>query len=114
MCHYMLPDRGSKPFDGRLDGRYANEALALLVNEIKKAKTEPNEYVAKVFGGGSMIDSSTLNISGRNIEAGRNLVARYGFQMEGECLGGVGHRNVIFDLWSGQIWLKTNEAHGNN
>lgn len=106
MCHYMLPDRGQKPADGVLDGRYADEALQLLVREIEREKTRPKEYIAKVFGGGSMIETGTINVSTRNVDAARELAKYYGFRMEGECLGGVGHRNVIFDVWSGEVWLK--------
>ncbi len=106
MCHYMLPDRGGKPAGSELDGRYADEALALLVGAIESAGTHPRDYTAKVFGGGSMFNASEMRVSERNIEAARRLIAHYGFQMEGECLGGVGHRNVIFDIWSGDVWLK--------
>lgn len=106
MCHYMLPSRESKPPKGQLDGKYATEALELLIMEIEKENTRPRDYIAKVFGGGSMLDLTGININERNIEIARKLVKHYGFQMEGECLGGVGHRNVVFDVWSGEVWLK--------
>jgi chemotaxis protein CheD len=106
MCHYMLPSRERKTPNDQRDGRYADEALAFLIEEIEKEKTRPQEYVAKVFGGGSMLDISGINICERNVETARKLVKHYGFQMEGECLGGVGHRNVVFDIWSGEVWLK--------
>jgi chemotaxis protein CheD len=106
MCHYMLPSRDQTTPANQRDGRYADEALAFLVDEIEKENTRPQEYIAKVFGGGTMLDLSGINISERNVETARKLVKRYGFQMEGECLGGVGHRNVVFDIWSGEVWLK--------
>ncbi len=106
MCHYMLPERGTKAPAGQRDGRYANEALSLLVDEIEKERTRPKDYVAKVFGGGSMLENSTISVSDRNVDAARRLIKHYGFRMEGECLGGVGHRNVVFDIWSGEVWLK--------
>lgn len=34
MCHYMLPSRGHN--DDGLDGRYADEAIQLFINEISK------------------------------------------------------------------------------
>lgn len=106
MCHYMLPSRDSRPKDSPLDGKYADEALKLLVQEIEKENTRPKDYVAKIFGGGSMLDISGPNISERNVEAARQLAKYYGFRLEGECLGGVGHRNVVFDIWNGEVWLK--------
>ncbi len=109
MCHYMLPSREAKPADGTLDGRYADEAMALLMREIEKEGTRPRDYIAKVFGGGSMLDMRGVNISERNVEMARKLIKHHGFRVEGECLGGVGHRNVVFDLWSGEVWLKKGE-----
>lgn len=106
MCHYMLPSRGGKPPPGELNGKYADEALQLLVQEIEKEDSRPRDFIAKVFGGGSMLESGTINVSDRNVETARELINHYGFRMEGECLGGVGHRNVIFDVWSGEVWLK--------
>ena len=32
--------------------------------------------------------------------------ARYGFTFAAEDLGGNGHRNVMLDLWSGDVWVK--------
>lgn len=105
MCHYMLPSReqnGTKD----LDGKYADEALQLLVKEIEQEGTRPQEYVAKVFGGGNMLDIHGINVSERNVDIARKLIKFYGFKRGGECLGGVGHRNVIFDIWNGEVWLK--------
>jgi chemotaxis protein CheD len=109
MCHYMLPERGVPRTSSDLDGRYADEALELLVAEIHKNNTMPQEYIAKVFGGGSMLEQGMMNISGKNIDAARKLVDKYGFQMEGECMGGVGYRNIVFDVWNGHVWLKKND-----
>jgi chemotaxis protein CheD len=33
-------------------------------------------------------------------------VSRYGFRFTAEDLGGRGHRNVLLDLWSGDVWVK--------
>lgn len=110
MCHYMLPSRDKKPAKEYRSGKYADEALELLVEEIEKEKTQPKEYVAKVFGGGMMLDMGGVNVAERNVETARKLIRRYGFALEGECLGGVGHRNVVFDIWSGEVWLKKGGA----
>jgi chemotaxis protein CheD len=106
MCHYMLPRRGDKRGNEALDGKYADEAMALLLREIEREGTRPEEYVARVFGGGSMLDLGGINVSELNVETARDLIKQHGFRMEGECLGGVGHRNIVFDVWSGEVWLK--------
>ncbi|MCK6396767.1 MAG: chemotaxis protein CheD, partial [Zoogloea sp.] len=51
MCHIMLPGRIGKAPD-EPDGRYADEAVSLLVDEMRAAGTQPRDYQAKLFGGG--------------------------------------------------------------
>ena len=33
-------------------------------------------------------------------------MTQHGFRILAEDLGGDGHRSVVFDLWSGDVWLK--------
>lgn len=112
MCHYMLPNR-VRARDAALDGRYADEAMALLIQEIQGSKSQPREFEAKLFGGGRMFDHGHCEgkhcanqVHVRNIEAGRDLVARHGIPLKAEHLGGHGHRQVILDIWSGHAWMK--------
>lgn len=112
MCHYLLPHRGSKG-TSPLDGRYADEAIDLLLAEIRKADTRPQEYEAKLFGGGRMFhhpycdgQKCSGQVQDRNVRIGRELVSRHGFHLKAEHLGGHGHRQVIFDIWSGHAWMK--------
>jgi len=120
MCHYMLPARNARR-GSSLDGRYADEAMQLLLADIAKADTRPQEYEAKLFGGGSMFsadDCHGKNVSrgqvhDRNVEAGRLLVAKYGFRLTAEHLGGCGHRQLVFDIWSGHAWLRHTPLTGN-
>ncbi len=113
MCHYMLPDRPRRGA-GDPDGRYADEAVQLLLREVRKMGTRPQEYQAKLFGGGSMFGVRYCegkscwggDVHERNVAAGRDLVARHGFKLTAEHLGGFGHRQVVFDIWSGHAWLK--------
>lgn len=109
MCHYMLPARRrGKKFD-HLDGRYADEALLLLLKEILRAGTNPYEYEVKLFGGGNMFAphaQKQMNVADRNIEAGHALLLRHGFKVLVEHLGGRGHRQIIFEVGSGDVWVR--------
>lgn len=109
MCHYMLPSRETTP-PGEFDGRYADEAMKLFLAEMKQNRTHPTAYVVKLFGGGNMFPSSSKTtkdlVGDRNIEAGRALIQTHGMIGKAEDLGGIGHRNVIFDVWSGDVWVK--------
>ena len=111
MCHYMLPHRPRAAEAPALDGRYADEALQLFLREMRREKTPPWEYQVKLFGGGQMFEQTGqprrhINISERNADYGKELIAKFGFKLIAEDLGGTGHRNVILDLWSGDVWLK--------
>ena len=112
MCHYMLPSRTDErrrvPVQA-LDGRYADEAIALLAEQIDAAGISHREYQVKVFGGGNMFpgrSNAENNIGLKNVETARKLVVKHGFNCVAEHLGGYGHRNVIFDVWDGQVWVK--------
>jgi len=110
MCHYLLPMRHGNHKEDELDGRYGNEAMRLFMREVRKTKSWPGDYHAKVFGGGDqfpgMEKASKITVPENNVQAGRNLLKQYGFNLKAEHLGGTGHRNVIFDVWSGDVWLQ--------
>lgn len=108
MCHYMLPERP----EGRLaeqDGRYAEDAFGLLLTEVMRAGTRPEEYEVKMFGGGNMFPWRTEgrndHIGIKNAQAGQHLVKRHGLRCKARDVGGAGHRNVILDIGSGQVWV---------
>lgn len=109
MCHYMLPSRG-RAGERALDGRYADEALALFDREVAKVGTKPADYQVKVFGGGNMLNrdvgrSAVMDIASRNVDAADALLVRHGYHPTVTHCGGTGHRKLIFDLWTGHVWL---------
>ena len=130
MCHYMLPSRhprGQKlhcritnspiGFPSRratdkmeLDGKYADEALELMFTEIQRSGTRAGDYQIKLFGGGNMFPATTKpraqHVGLKNIEVVSQLLAYHGLKVSAEHLGGVGHRNLIFDIGSGHVWMK--------
>lgn len=108
MCHYMLParpDAGS----GRPDGRYGDEAVGMLMDEIASLNVAHTEFQVKLFGGGNMfpkLSAGQFHVGLNNIRMARKLVAQHGFNCMSEHLGGTGHRHVIFDVRSGSVWVK--------
>lgn len=114
MSHYVLPSRAHRKKHEPLDGRYADEVMELFMRELRSSHTRPGEYEVKIFGGGRMFQhegkrgraGGPLDIPERNVQIGRELVTRYGFRFTAEDLGGNGHRNVMLDLWSGDVWVK--------
>jgi len=115
MSHYMLPNRlAHRKKEAPLDGRYADEVMEMFMRELERAHSKPAEFEVKIFGGGRMFEHTIkhdkprahVDISERNVRIGRELVSRYGFRFTAEDLGGRGHRNVLLDLWSGDVWVK--------
>lgn len=125
MCHYMLPTRNKGKRD-TLDGHYADEAMEMFMREIRASKTRPDEYQVKLFGGGNMfpasrkpradcpgkscnpIASTCRDVSCRNELTAQLLVKHYGFTTHAQCLGGSGHRQLFFDIWTGHVWSRLN------
>lgn len=130
MCHYMLPTRQPRGpklhcrirnspigFPSRraldttaLDGKYADEALELMFSEIQRSGTRAGEYQIKLFGGGNMFPSTTKlrtqHVGLKNVEVVSQLLAHHGLKVSAEHLGGIGHRNLIFDIGSGHVWMR--------
>jgi chemotaxis protein CheD len=115
MCHFMLPKRGTrKTLEhaslNELDGRYADEVMILLMNEISLLGTNKKDYQVKLFGGGNMFPrvgkDATTQIGHKNVLEGQRLIKHHGFNLVAEHIGDEGHRNVAFDVWSGEVWVK--------
>lgn len=105
MCHYMLPSRRYR--GQQLDGRYADEALYLLLKEIQASGTQAADYRISLLGGGNMFGAlNQQNIGEANVAAGLQLLAAHGLQCHARHAGGEGYRNLIFDIWSGHITLR--------
>jgi chemotaxis protein CheD len=113
MCHYMLPERDieCRESDGAaLDGRYADEAITLMQKKMAVVGAPLKEYQVKLFGGGNMFPGANKNrciqIGTLNVQAARRLAQQHGFTCMAEQLGGIGYREVIFEVWSGEVLVK--------
>ena len=123
MCHYMLPSPEFRTDPLQLNCKYAEDAIKMFLQEIRSADTLPTEYQAKVFGGGNMFskiiapphcnprhsncfESSSCNsVACRNSIIAPYLLKKHGFKIAGHDIGGTQHRKIIFEAWSGNVWL---------
>lgn len=105
MSHCLLPSRG-RPSRER-SGKYIDESMDLLFEEIQRHNTRPRDYQVKLFGGGRMVSAqgAGFNVAARNVEALRSAVAAAGLQVQAESLGGWGYRKLVFDVATGDVWL---------
>jgi chemotaxis protein CheD len=129
ICHYLLPARGrSRSRADTAPGYYADEVMELFANELLATRTHANAYVVKVFGGGNMFPDqlndpecrnescaaarrkTCASVGCQNIRVAHTLLARDGFTIAFEDVGGHGSRQLIFDVWSGDVWVKQGPA----
>ncbi|MCP5283927.1 MAG: chemotaxis protein CheD [Burkholderiaceae bacterium] len=107
MCHYLLP---SRPRTGQeRDGRYGEEALEAMVEQVQRMGTNPGDYHAHLYGGAdTMPEGAALKFSvgERNIEQGWALIDRYGFQLQGVDVGEDVPRTVTLHLGSGEVEMR--------
>jgi chemotaxis protein CheD len=113
MCHYMLPRRPDRKLATPPvpDGRYAEDAIKMFLAEVRRAHTRTADYQVKLFGGGRMFLPGTNathhpTISETNVEFGLAAIAQCGFRRIAQDLGGDSLRNVMLDLWSGNVWVR--------
>jgi chemotaxis protein CheD len=113
MCHFMLPAR-RRPQGAAADARYADEALELLLAAMADAGAAAPACEIKLFGGGNMFAPQAVSaarrevsdVAQRNVAAARALLAGRGLALCAEDLGGRGHRQLIFDIGSGAVWVR--------
>ncbi len=113
MCHYLLPSR-PRPADGVLDGRFGDEAMALLLDEVRRTRTTPKDYEVHIYGGADTMPDEVkvkFAIGERNVEKAMDLVDRHGFQLQCVDVGGNEPRHVGIDLSSGQVSLRRGHPH---
>jgi chemotaxis protein CheD len=105
MCHYLLPGRARAAAEG-LDGRYGDEAVLALVQQLETMGCRTSDLVVHLYGGADTMAESLgvkLNVGERNIEQGWMLVERYGFMLDGVDVGDNVPRTVSLELIGGSV-----------
>lgn len=109
MSHFLLssrnPDKSSE-----LNSRYGEESLELMLSKLRAMGVDPTECQAKIFGGGQMFPGAAVkactSIGRQNGEVALRLLRAHGIPVVSESLYGVGHRSIIFDISSGNVWSR--------
>jgi chemotaxis protein CheD len=109
MSHFLLARRHDAPESG-FDSRYGEEALWLMLRELRGAGVNATECQGKIFGGGEMFpvqsESAGIHVGKNNGESARGLLRSHGISIVSESLFGVGHRQIVFDVHSGNVWSR--------
>ena len=114
MCHFVLSEpAGNERYSlakNQFDSRYLSGALALFEKEASRRGTALIEYQAKVFGGGNML-TEQVSFDGKmigeiNAKAAINMLEHRRIPIMAVHTGLTGYRQVIFELETGDVWLK--------
>lgn len=109
MSHFLLPNRVDA-LCVELDGRYGEDALQLMLEGMQQSGIDPQRCEAKIFGGASMFPQQELprgfHVGQRNGMLARKLLREHGIPIVSQHLYGVGHRQMIFQVATGDVWAR--------
>ncbi len=109
MSHFVL-GRAAQPSGGELDGRYCADALTLMTQRLGAFGIDVRTCEAKLFGGGDMFPEHSrpgdLAVGRRNGESARAMLEARGLAVASGSLFGVGHRRIVFDISTGDVWAR--------
>jgi chemotaxis protein CheD len=108
MCHYLLPTRPAPK--KVLEGNYADEVIQIIANRFQNQGLRAGDFQVKMFGGSDMFPDLSLDeilsVGSKNIHMGERQLEALGFSVTTSDLAGVAQRMVIFELWSGDVWVR--------
>ncbi len=102
MCHYMLPYWNG---EGLASPKYGNIAIEKLLEKMYSFGSKKFNIVAKVFGGGEVIDTKTpqFNIGERNIKLAFEFLNEQKINIVSQSVGGKLGRKIIFCTENGAV-----------
>ncbi len=99
MNHFMLASSQA----GESSLRYGDYATRILVEKIKSLSGPSPLLVAKIFGGASVVDSISIDIGEKNVNAARMVLKEHRIRIGAESVGGTVHRKISFDTSTGRV-----------
>jgi chemotaxis protein CheD len=114
MAHVMLPKKfDGVQFTGKNDiGKYADEALSYMVNDMIQKGADPKRIKAKMAGGATIFahesETSIFNVGSRNIAFLKQILKENNIPLVSEDTGENFGRWVRFNLHSGKMTVTSN------
>ncbi len=101
--HYMLPNWNGNDL---ASPKYGNIAISKLVDKLITLGSRKEDLVAKIFGGGDMLEGSKGNgylIGERNIRMARLVLENKGIPIVASSTGGKRGRKILFFTDTGEV-----------
>ena len=108
MAHIMLPSSGDSPGQNR--AKFADTAIADLLDKVLRAGAKRSNLAAKIAGGAHMFAGSANNIlkvGERNIAASLQVLASLAIPVVANDTGGNHGRTIELHTESGALKIKT-------
>jgi len=109
MAHIMLPS--SSLGKSANDAKFADTAVPLLIEEMKKKGAQKSRIVAKIAGGAQMFSfysgNDIMKIGERNAEAVKTALKSAGIRLLAEDTGGSYGRTIEFFSDTGRLYVRT-------
>jgi chemotaxis protein CheD len=110
MSHFVLAGSDPRGKTMALNGRYGEDALALMTEDLRALGVVATACQAKVFGGGAMFEPGTRaslpDVGRKNGEAAKKLLHAQRIPIVSESLFDAGHRNITFNVKTGEVWMR--------
>jgi chemotaxis protein CheD len=103
--HYMLPLWNGQ---GLASPKFGNIAIHKLVEKMESLGSAKKNLVAKVFGGGNVIESNTIQfmIGERNASIAKDMLKELNIQIISQSVGGNLGRKIQFNTHTGEVKQK--------
>ena len=105
MNHYMLPFWNGQ---GLASPKYGNIAIEKLLEQMLERGSKKGNLVAKVFGGGEVLDTQTqlFKIGKNNIELALKMLEQKRIPIVSSHTGGKNGRKIRFNTLTGEVGMK--------
>ncbi len=110
MAHIVLPESNHNS-QGKASAKYADIAVPLLLEEMRKHGAVKSRLVIKLVGGAQMIQAmgfdSILEMGVRNLEVTKRTLASENIRLSAADVGGSQGRSVWLSVDSGKVTVRT-------
>lgn len=104
MAHVMLPGKAPEK-DHVMQGRYAENAIDLLINELTEHGLNKEKLKAVVVGGGNVLKRENDTIGIENLKSVNQLLEKHEIKTVAYSVKGTERKSVRFDISQGTIFF---------
>jgi chemotaxis protein CheD len=113
--HFMLPTSKREFLSPEDEGRFGNYAVELLLNDLFSKGAKKKNLIAKIFGGGNVLDTATSspNMTGiNNINFAVTFLETERIPIVVNDTGGIFPRKIYFHPQTAKVYLKRIQKMG--